>query len=40
MSFDRIPADIRTPAYVVDVAKLKANLGTAARIRKEAGALN
>jgi len=38
MSFDRIPSDIRTPAYVVDVAKLKANLGTAARIRREAGA--
>ncbi|MFN3743137.1 MAG: carboxynorspermidine decarboxylase [Hyphomicrobiaceae bacterium] len=34
----RFPADMRTPAYVLDVAKLKQNLATAARIRREAGA--
>lgn len=33
----RLPADIRTPAYVLDVALLKRNLATAARIRREAG---
>jgi carboxynorspermidine decarboxylase len=33
-----LPADMRTPAYVLDVAKLKQNLATAARIRREAGA--
>ena len=33
-----IPADIRTPAYVLDVAALKRNLATAARIKREAGA--
>ncbi len=33
----RLPADIRTPAYVLDVAKLKQNLATAARIKREAG---
>ena len=33
-----LPSGISTPAYIVDVAKLKANVATAARIRKEAGA--
>ncbi|MGH6816338.1 MAG: carboxynorspermidine decarboxylase, partial [Hyphomicrobiaceae bacterium] len=33
-----IPAGIRTPAYVLDVAALKKNLGRAARIRHETGA--
>jgi carboxynorspermidine decarboxylase len=33
-----IPPDIRTPAYVLDVAILKRNLATAARIKREAGA--
>ena len=32
-----LPADIRTPAYVLDVAALKRNLATAARIKREAG---
>ncbi|MBN8912868.1 MAG: carboxynorspermidine decarboxylase, partial [Rhizobiales bacterium] len=32
-----IPNDIRTPAYVLDVAALKRNLATAARIKREAG---
>lgn len=32
-----LPATIRTPAYVLDVAALKRNLATAARIRREAG---
>jgi len=32
-----IPDDIRTPAYVLDVAALKRNLATAARIKREAG---
>ena len=32
-----IPPDIRTPAYVLDVATLKHNLETVARIRREAG---
>lgn len=32
-----LPASIRTPAYVLDVAALKRNLSTAARIRREAG---
>lgn len=31
-------AAVQTPAYVIDVAKLKANVAVAARIRKEAGA--
>lgn len=31
------PPDIRTPAYVLDVAALKRNLDTAARIKREAG---
>ncbi|MBI1359213.1 MAG: carboxynorspermidine decarboxylase [Alphaproteobacteria bacterium] len=38
MTHRSIPAGIATPAYVVDVAKLKANLAAADRIRKEAGA--
>src|SRR6185436_4042249 len=33
-----IPPDIRTPAYVLDVAALKRNLATAARIKRESGA--
>ena len=33
----RLPDDIRTPAYVLDVAALKRNLATAARIKREAG---
>lgn len=37
MSISRLPPDIRTPAYVIDVAKLKANMATAARVRREAG---
>jgi carboxynorspermidine decarboxylase len=32
-----IPDNIRTPAYVLDVAALKRNLATAARIKREAG---
>lgn len=32
-----LPADIRTPAYVIDVARLKRNMATAARVRREAG---
>lgn len=33
----RLPTDMRTPAYVLDVTKLKQNLATAARIKREAG---
>jgi carboxynorspermidine decarboxylase len=33
----RLPADVRTPAYVLDVAALKRNLATAARIKRETG---
>jgi carboxynorspermidine decarboxylase len=33
-----IPADIRTPAYVLDVAALKRNLATAEHIKRESGA--
>jgi carboxynorspermidine decarboxylase len=33
-----IPADIRTPAYVLDMAALKRNLATAACIKRESGA--
>jgi carboxynorspermidine decarboxylase len=33
----RLPADMSTPAYVLDVAALKRNLATAARIKREAG---
>jgi len=36
-SVDKLPADIRTPAYVLDVAALKRNLATVTRIRREAG---
>jgi carboxynorspermidine decarboxylase len=32
-----LPRDIRTPAYVLDVAALKRNVATAARIKREAG---
>ena len=32
-----LPPHIRTPAYVLDVAALKRNLATAARIKREAG---
>lgn len=32
----KLPDDIRTPAYVLDVAALKRNLDTAARIKREA----
>lgn len=38
MFIDCIPTDIATPAYVVDVAKLQANMRAADRIRREAGA--
>lgn len=34
----KLPAGIRTPAYVLDIAALKRNLATAARIKREAGA--
>lgn len=33
----QLPADIATPAYVLDVAALKRNVATAARIKREAG---
>lgn len=33
----KLPDDIRTPAYVLDVAALKRNLATAARVKREAG---
>lgn len=33
----RLPAILNTPAYVLDVAALKCNLATAARIKREAG---
>lgn len=33
----KLPHDIRTPAYVLDVAMLKRNLATATRIKREAG---
>jgi carboxynorspermidine decarboxylase len=32
-----LPAGLRTPAYVIDVARLKRNMATAARVRREAG---
>jgi carboxynorspermidine decarboxylase len=32
-----LPPDIRTPAYVLDMARLKQNIATAARIKREAG---
>lgn len=37
MTLPNLPANIRTPAYVLDVAKLQANMATAARLRREAG---
>jgi carboxynorspermidine decarboxylase len=33
----KLPADMRTPAYVLDVAALQRNVATVARIRREAG---
>jgi carboxynorspermidine decarboxylase len=33
----KLPADIATPAYVLDEAALKANMATAARIKRETG---
>jgi carboxynorspermidine decarboxylase len=33
----KLPPDMRTPAYVLDVGVLKRNLATVARIRREAG---
>lgn len=33
----KLPADLKTPAYVLDVAALKRNLATAARIKTETG---
>src|SRR5262245_21125750 len=33
-----LPADMRTPAYVLDAALLKRNLDTAARIKRRSGA--
>ena len=35
----KFPAEMATPAYVLDVAALKRNLETVARIRREAGDL-
>jgi carboxynorspermidine decarboxylase len=37
MTAPRLPASIQTPAYVLDAAKLSANMATAARLRREAG---
>jgi carboxynorspermidine decarboxylase len=34
----KLPSDIHTPAYVLDVAALKRNLATAERIKRETGA--
>ncbi len=34
----RLPSSIQTPAYVIDVAKLRANLETAAHVREASGA--
>jgi len=36
-SMPHVPPDIHTPAYVLDIAKLEANLATAARIKRETG---
>ncbi|MGE0023147.1 MAG: carboxynorspermidine decarboxylase [Hyphomicrobium sp.] len=33
----KLPEDMRTPAYVLDVAALRRNLATAARVKREAG---
>lgn len=38
IAMPRLPDDIRTPAYVLDVAALKRNLATIARIKRESGA--
>lgn len=38
MAGPNIPSDVSTPAYVIDVAKLRANLETATRVREESGA--
>ena len=35
MTIPNIPPNIRTPAYVLDVAALKRNLATAARIKEQ-----
>ncbi len=32
-----LPADIPTPVFVLDVARLRKNLETAKRVREEAG---
>ncbi|MFA5949900.1 MAG: carboxynorspermidine decarboxylase [Hyphomicrobium sp.] len=37
MTMPRLPGDISTPAYVLDVALLKRNLATAERIKRETG---
>lgn len=37
MTTPNLPADIATPAYVLDVSALKRNLATAARLKHEAG---
>jgi carboxynorspermidine decarboxylase len=37
MTMPNLPLTIKTPAYVLDVAALKRNLATAARIKKETG---
>jgi carboxynorspermidine decarboxylase len=37
MTTPKLPPSLKTPAYVLDVAALKRNLATAARIKKEAG---
>ena len=34
----QLPADMRTPAYVLDLGRLKRNLATAQRIKRETGA--
>ncbi len=34
----KLPADIETPAYVIDAAALERNMATAARIKRESGA--
>jgi carboxynorspermidine decarboxylase len=37
MTAPKLPADISTPAYVLDMAALKKNMATAARIKKQTG---
>jgi len=34
----KLPSDIKTPALVLDVARLKGNIATAARVKRESGA--